>query len=231
MMMLHNKYYILRHGEALSNVKGIISSWPETFKNPLTKKGREMIAVAAKMLKEKKISVIFSSDLLRTKQTAQIVGKVLKIAPKFDKSSTSFTQNPLSGKDSIFTKNNVNYKNVPNVKLVLDKRLREISFGVMNGQTIADLDKAFKKESERITRAMPKGESYAKVLARAYDFLKDTESRYQGETILIVSHESVLWILEAKVRGMTLHEALKEFPPDKRIHKGQVKELHYTYDV
>ena len=195
MMMLHNKYYILRHGEALSNVKGIISSWPETFKNPLTKKGREMIAVAAKMLKEKKISVIFSSDLLRTKQTAQIVGKVLKIAPKFD------------------------------------TRLREISFGVMNGQTIADLDKAFKKESERITRAMPKGESYAKVLARAYDFLKDTESRYQGETILIVSHESVLWILEAKVRGMTLHEALKEFPPDKRIHKGQVKELHYTYDV
>ncbi len=84
-MKLNNKYYILRHGEAVSNLKGIVSSWPEKFKNPLTQKGREQIKEAAKKLKAKHIDLIFSSDLLRTKQTAQMVGKALKIKPKFDK--------------------------------------------------------------------------------------------------------------------------------------------------
>ena len=55
-MKLNNKYYILRHGEALSNVKQVCSSWPEKFKNPLTKHGQEMVMAAAEMLKEKQAS-------------------------------------------------------------------------------------------------------------------------------------------------------------------------------
>ena len=84
-MKLNNKYYILRHGEAISNVKQIISSWPEKFKNPLTDKGRTQIKEAAKKLQNKNIDFIFASDLLRTKQTAEIVGKALKAKPEFDK--------------------------------------------------------------------------------------------------------------------------------------------------
>lgn len=82
---LRNKYYILRHGEALSNVKNIASSWPEKFKNPLTTHGKKMVKKAAKKLKNKHIDLIFSSDLLRTRQTAEIVAKELKIKPIFDK--------------------------------------------------------------------------------------------------------------------------------------------------
>ena len=84
-MKLNNKYYIIRHGEALSNVKDIVSCWPEKFKNPLTTKGREQIKKASEKIKSKNIDLIFSSPLLRTKQTAGIVGKFLKIMPKFDK--------------------------------------------------------------------------------------------------------------------------------------------------
>ena len=53
-MKLNNTYYILRHGEAVSNVKQVVSSWPEKFKNPLTQHGKEMVMAAAEMLKEKK---------------------------------------------------------------------------------------------------------------------------------------------------------------------------------
>lgn len=84
-MEFNNKYYILRHGEAVSNVKEIISSWPEKFNNHLTKKGRAQIKKAAKELKNKNIDIIFASDLLRAKETAEIVGKELKIKSKFDK--------------------------------------------------------------------------------------------------------------------------------------------------
>ena len=84
-MKLNNKYYILRHGEAISNVKSIVSSWPEKFKNPLTFKGRKQVKEVTKKIKNKHINLVFSSDLLRTKQTAEIVSQKLKIKPKFDK--------------------------------------------------------------------------------------------------------------------------------------------------
>ena len=84
-MKLHNKYYIMRHGQAVSNVKNIVSCWPEKFKNPLTSLGREKVEESAKKIIGKNIDLIFSSDLLRTKQTAEIVGKFLGIKPIFDK--------------------------------------------------------------------------------------------------------------------------------------------------
>lgn len=84
-MKLNNKYYILRHGEALSNVKNICSSFPETFENPLTGLGIEMIRVASEDLIKKDIDLIFASDVLRTKQTAQIVAEKLNLSINFDK--------------------------------------------------------------------------------------------------------------------------------------------------
>ncbi len=83
-MKLNNKYYILRHGEALSNVRDIMSSFPEKFENPLTGLGREMIMVSVEQLSKKHIDLIFSSDVLRTKQTAQIVSEKLSLPIIFD---------------------------------------------------------------------------------------------------------------------------------------------------
>lgn len=193
---LNNKYYILRHGEALSNVRQVVSSWPEKFENPLTEKGIEMIKDSAEFLQKllvvqgKTLDLIFASDLLRTKQTAEIIGEALKIKPKFD------------------------------------KRLREVGYGIMNGGSITDLDTVFKKEEERIKNKMPKGESYEDVLKRVYSFLKGTDKKYKNKNILIISHECPLWILESKVNGMSLLQYLKEVPRDDRIHKGQIKELN-----
>lgn len=84
-MKLNNKYYILRHGEAKSNVENIVSCWPEKFYNPLTEKGVSQINSVAKRLKNRNINLIFASPVLRTKETAEIVGEGLGIKPKFDK--------------------------------------------------------------------------------------------------------------------------------------------------
>ena len=75
----------MRHGQAISNVRDLCSSWPEKFKNPLTKAGRKMVEDSAKTLLDKKIDLIFASPLLRTKQTSQITGKILGIKPKPEK--------------------------------------------------------------------------------------------------------------------------------------------------
>jgi broad specificity phosphatase PhoE len=84
-MKLNNTYYIFRHGEAVSNKKNVSSSWPEKFFNPLTFRGKQQIKRVIPRIKKLKIDLIFSSDILRTKQTAEIIAKVLKLRVKFDK--------------------------------------------------------------------------------------------------------------------------------------------------
>ena len=97
-MKLHNEYYLLRHGEAMSNIMNIISSWPETLENPLTDKGREQVKEAAKILKDKHVDLIFSSDILRARQTAEIVGGALRLKPKFDRRLREIDAGSFNGK-------------------------------------------------------------------------------------------------------------------------------------
>ncbi len=110
----------MRHGEAVSNVRQVVSSWPEPFENPLTEVGVKMIEESADFLKhilldqKRTLDLIFASDLSRTKQTAEIMGEALNVQVKFD------------------------------------TRLREIDFGFKNGTSIKDLDIKFKREADDI---------------------------------------------------------------------------------
>ncbi len=75
----------MRHGEALSNRERFVSCWPEKIYNPLTDKGKKEVEKLISELKKKKIDLIFSSDLLRTKQTAQMLSMALMLKINFDK--------------------------------------------------------------------------------------------------------------------------------------------------
>src|SRR3989344_3902247 len=115
-MHLNNKYYILRHGEALSNVREVMSCWPEKFENLLTGLGREMIKVAAETLNKKGIDLIFASDVLRTKQTAEIVSEKLNLPVNFDKRLREVDFGSFNGKavlelDEYFKKESDRIKN------------------------------------------------------------------------------------------------------------------------
>lgn len=69
-----NNYFLMRHGESVSNTKGEISATPST-NDPLTKKGEEQVLKAAKSLRKEKIDVIITSPFVRAKQTAEIIAK------------------------------------------------------------------------------------------------------------------------------------------------------------
>ncbi|MDD5152609.1 MAG: class I tRNA ligase family protein, partial [Candidatus Pacebacteria bacterium] len=78
-----NKYIVMRHGEAESNVSGIVSSkikGSDAFK--LTTKGCAQAKKTGIKLKNKKIDIIFASPLGRTKETANIVSEVIGYDPK-----------------------------------------------------------------------------------------------------------------------------------------------------
>jgi isoleucyl-tRNA synthetase len=78
-----NVYLMLRHGEADSNVDGIISMDVKDSIH-LTERGEKEVEKAAQKLSSFGVDYIFSSDFARTKETAEIVGEKLGIKPRYD---------------------------------------------------------------------------------------------------------------------------------------------------
>lgn len=73
-----NTYFIMRHGEAVNNIKGEINfSWPDVKKYSLTLRGRRMAEKTAGKLLKEEIDVIIASDFFRTRETAEIVRQKL----------------------------------------------------------------------------------------------------------------------------------------------------------
>ncbi len=185
-----NEYFILRHGEALNNKKEIlITQIPEKIRCPLTKKGEKEIKEIAKKLKNKKIDLIFSSDLERARQTAEIVAKELGL------------------------------------KVIYDKRLREINAGIFDGKKIKEWQKFFSNYRERFLKKIKDGENYNQVKIRVYRFLEDLERKYQGKKILIVSHQIPLTMLEGAVKGFEI-EDFEKFKR-KEIKTGEIRKIEF----
>ena len=82
---LKNKYFIIRHGESKANVDGVLLSHPKegTVSFGLSRKGKEQVRISvAKSKKEKLLDsnvIIYSSDFLRAKETAEIAKKLLGV--------------------------------------------------------------------------------------------------------------------------------------------------------
>ena len=72
-----NRYIIMRHAEALSNIRKIATRKQNGF--PLTLHGKTQAARAAKKLAKEAIDVIYSSPILRARSTARITAKYLGI--------------------------------------------------------------------------------------------------------------------------------------------------------
>lgn len=186
-----NKYLILRHGESKMNVKKIlISTLPEKVACPLTERGKAQIFQAAKKLKKEKIDLIFSSDLLRARQTAEIVAKIT------------------------------------GAKIIFDKRLRDIQGGIFEGERIEKFLAFWKSYEEKYTKRPPKGENYQDVKKRMIKVIEDLERKYQGKTILIVSHQRPLAMLEGAMKGFLIDEFEKFIEPNL-IKTGEIREIEY----
>jgi probable phosphoglycerate mutase len=81
---LKNKYFLMRHGQSESNVMGILVTDPTNGINyyGLTELGKKQVEES--ILNNKlldKDTIIYTSDFLRTKETAEIARKVLKAKP------------------------------------------------------------------------------------------------------------------------------------------------------
>lgn len=67
-----NKYFVMRHGEADHNLKGLASGKPDDPVH-LTKLGKDQVREQVAKLREQGVDLIIASPFVRTKETAKIV--------------------------------------------------------------------------------------------------------------------------------------------------------------
>lgn len=90
-----------------------------------------------------------------------------------------------------------------------DKRLREMNLGALSGKPISEYWKTFPVAESRFTgHADVNSESYVDIRTRAWDFLQEMEKEHQGKNILIVTHETVVWMLSQAALGWSDREAM-----------------------
>jgi len=98
-----NRYFVVRHGEAESNVKQVWDSNGEP-NNHLTEKGKQDLRENIKKYKNMDFDLIFASPMLRTRETAQILANALNFDEHqiiFDERLWEFKVGDFDGKNDI----------------------------------------------------------------------------------------------------------------------------------
>jgi fused signal recognition particle receptor len=102
---------------------------------------------------------------------------------------------------------------VDSVKIIQDKRLREVNYGDL---TRTDSKKVYSQMLNHINKAFPNGESYKDVEKRIAEFLNYLFDDYYGKNVAIVSHRAPQLALDVLLKEKTWEQAIKE---DWRLSK------------
>ncbi|MBI2120271.1 MAG: class I tRNA ligase family protein [Parcubacteria group bacterium] len=94
-------------------------------------------------------------------------------------------------------------------KIIFDARLREVNTGDFDGRNINEYRSYFSSYGERYTKRPPNGETLLEVKHRVMDFLKETNEKYSGKTILIVTHENPAFMFLSGSLGLNVDESMK----------------------
>lgn len=114
--------------------------------------------------------------------------------------------------------------------IIFDERLREINVGVYEGKKLEEYRSQFSSYEERFHKAPAEGENFAQVKNRVTEFLYEIEHKYQNKNILIVSHESPIWLLFAGSAGLSVEQTLKltENKQESFVKNAEMHELPFT---
>lgn len=156
--------YIVRHGQTEWNVKGLLQGHHDI---PLNDTGKKQAIELGKILEKVNFAKSFSSDLLRAKETAEIVLLKKKIAVE----TTQLLRERYFGKfEGRLWREDKEYQ-----------------------QLLKDFEK-LSKEERKNRKAYPGLESDEELMNRLIPFLREVAVAYPGKNVLIATHGGVMRI-------------------------------------
>lgn len=96
------------------------------------------------------------------------------------------------------------------VEPVFNEHLRDLRMGEFHNGPKEKYRNFFSNQLEKFTKRPIGGENWDDLKERMTDFLKDTETRYQGKNILVISHGDPLWFLAGIIKGVEGKEKFLE---------------------
>jgi 2,3-bisphosphoglycerate-dependent phosphoglycerate mutase len=156
----------VRHGVTAWNKEGRAQGSSDI---PLDEEGIQMAKHARNRIENEQWDVIYSSDLLRAKKTAEIIAE-----------------------------------SKPGIAFFVDKRLREIGGGQIEGTTEAERIERWGESWRELDLGM---ETHEALIARGMAFIEDVKEKHPNERVLVVSHGSYIRRL---VRELVADEELND---------------------
>ena len=156
-----NVYYLLRHGESKFNFEKRHQGWK--VGNPLTKVGLEQAEEVSRQLVNQSIDIIYSSPLLRTKQTAKLTSEHTGIPISYSSLLSDFRRS----------------KSQEGLHVHEYNKLPEFKLWLKNSDTNLDF-------------ALPDGESKKEFSSRINKFARFCNRNYIEKKITIITHLEVI---------------------------------------
>ncbi len=155
--------YLVRHGETKANFEKVIAGH---FDSPLTEKGKQQARERGKLLQAVKFDAVFSSDLIRARETAELISVDRKLAVN----TTRLIRERYFGhwegqKEELFREEN--------------KQLFEFKKNLSEQQK-RDFKYSYAYESDN------------DIASRMLLFLREIAVTFLGKTVLIVAHGSIM---------------------------------------
>jgi len=161
--------YVVRHGQSVFNATLDFDSIEKDgdLGAHLSDLGKEQATALTEKLKGIDFAAIFSSDLARTKETAEIVALERKIEVK--------TTDAIRERDIVRYSLKLGYKNLDDVESWLRKELKELDEkGKMN------------------YRHSPEMETPNESAIRLLTFIQEVAVAYKGQTVMVVCHSNIM---------------------------------------
>lgn len=167
--------YLVRHGQSEANIQALFGLDTE-----LTDEGRQQAKSLAGVLEDIHFDAIFSSNLIRAKQTAEIVALERKLAVQTKELLRERHWGSIEGKD----------------KKKVRTELKEL------------FEKAKSMEvSERVKyRIVPDMESEEDSVSRYLTVLREIAIAYAGKNVLVVSHQTIMRFFLMHIGYVTYNE-------------------------
>lgn len=142
------KIWLVRHGQTDSNLEGRFQGQLDI---PLNDTGRDQARILADSLAEKKFHAVYSSDLLRARQTAEIITGRINLPIKIDKRLREIYLGDVEGLLYSEVKDQYGYALFERIENPVDSRMP-------GGESVAEIAVRFKEAIDDIACMHP-GES------------------------------------------------------------------------
>lgn len=177
--------FLIRHGEAA--VPDQDGRYFSKTPVPLTPEGEQQAARAADLLRTVALDAIWSSDLLRTRQTAEVIAGAADVAISWDERLQEVDTGKLDGSRRADLE-----QHYPRFLPWIDAGFKQ-GFAGSGGSLDANL-------------RFPEGESVADGSVRAVAAFRDIAARHLGGCVAVVSHAWVTSTILCHVLGLPVTE-------------------------